>query len=206
MAYPANGVIYVHNGTCSAVYSPYSVNYSANTGCGNATVDSGTGTYNTSLTIGAENDIVVDGNILSATGASSSGNPLLGLIANNFVRVYHPISGSRSNAFGSCGTAANGSGYLANPEIDAAILAIKDSFIVDNYDCGAQSQLGSLKVYGSIAQNYRGAVGTSGNPQTGYLKNYNYDDDLLYREPPHFLDPVFAAWSIQRQTVTPAGT
>ena len=43
--------------------------------------------------------------------------------------------------------------------IDAAILAINHSFIVDNYDCG--SPLGTLTVNGAIAQKYRGAVGTT---------------------------------------------
>ncbi len=53
---------------------------------------------------------------------------MLGLIANNFVRVYHP-----------CSNGTNGSGSLSNPTIDAAILTINHSFIVDNYNCGARS-------------------------------------------------------------------
>ena len=69
--------------------------------------------------------------------------------------------------------------------IDAAILAINHSFIVDNYGCG--SDLGTLTVNGAIAQKYRGAVGTTGG--NGYVKNYNYDDRLKYIEPPSFIEP-----------------
>ena len=38
----------------------------------------------------------------------------------------------------------NGTGSLTDPYIYAAILAVNHSFIVDNYDCGAQ--LGTLTV------------------------------------------------------------
>jgi hypothetical protein len=87
--------------------------------------------------------------------------------------------------------------------IQAAILALNHSFIVDNWDCGAR--LGDLNVEGAIAQYYRGPVGTSGG--TGYLKNYVYNDRLRYREPPYFLDPVQSAWRIARQTeVLPSRT
>ena len=59
------------------------------------------------------------------------------------------------------------------------MLAIKHSFIVDNYNCGAP--LGTLNVNGAIAQKFRGAVGTGGGgSDTGYLKNYNYDERLQY--------------------------
>ena len=48
-------------------------------------------------------------------------------------------------------------------EIDAAILALDHSFIVDNWDCGL---LGALTVKGAIAQKFRGPVGTY-NSSTG---------------------------------------
>ena len=83
--------------------------------------------------------------------------------------------------------------------IDAAILAINHSFIVDNYDCG--DSLGTLTVHGAIAQKYRGAVGTSGAGGTGYLKDYNYDDRLHYIQPPSFIEPVQSDWVIGRETV-----
>ena len=54
---------------------------------------------------------------------------------------------------------------------------------------------------GAIAQKFRGTVGTfsGGTVSTGYIKDYNYNDRLRYREPPYFLDPVQSAWQIIRQ-------
>ncbi len=178
--FPSNGVVYVANGTCSTTYSPFNVTYPSTSGCGNVLIQ---GTYTGALTIAAENDIIIKNDV------KRSGSGMLGLIANNFVRVYHPCSGG-----------TNQTGYIANPDIDAAILTINHSFIVDNYNCGRQSQLGSLNVTGAIAQKYRGAVGTYGSNNTGYAKNYVYDDRLHYLQPPNFIDPVQASWIQARQT------
>ena len=73
---------------------------------------------------------------------------------------------------------SNGPGSITNLRIDAAILAIKHSFIVDHYDCGAG--LGTLHVKGAIAQKYRGAGRRRSGAGTGYIKNYIYDDRLRY--------------------------
>jgi hypothetical protein len=119
---------------------------------------------------------------------------VLGLIANNNVRVYHPVTRSNWNDPNSC---ANAPGTMDNVTIDAAILALTHSFVVDNFRCGAGLQ--KLNVTGAIAQKFRGAVGTgNGSTHTGYIKNYVYDDRLKYRSPPFFLDPVQAAWRVNR--------
>ena len=103
----------------------------------------------------------------------------------------------------SCGNGSNGSGSITNLRIDAAILSIQHSFIVDHYSCG--NPLGNLTVNGAIAQRFRGAVGTFSHPTgqsvSGYSKRYTYDDRLRYISPPHFLDPVESAWHVQRETV-----
>jgi hypothetical protein len=181
---PPGGVIYVQNDpstACSTNYSPFNVTYPASSPCGNAIVRS-SGSYSGQLTIAAQNDIIIDGSLVH------SGNGLLGLIANNFVRVKHP-----------CEDDVDLPGSLSDPVIDAAILAIDHSFIVDHYNCGDDDNLGTLRVNGSIAQKFRGAVGTTRG--TGYTKDYNYDDRLLYQEPPHFFDPVTFAWHVGRQTL-----
>jgi hypothetical protein len=153
------------------------------------------GNYSGALTIAAENDIVVNGSLVH------SGEGVLGLVANNFVRVYHPYSTDTTStqiAHEECGSnGKNGPGSLSNVRIDAAILAINHSFIVDHYDCGAS--LGQLTVNGAIAQKFRGAVGTSGG--TGYKKDYNYDDRLSYLEPPSFTEPVQSEWVVGRETI-----
>jgi hypothetical protein len=71
--------------------------------------------------------------------------------------------------------------------------------MVDNYYCG--DDIGTLTVNGVIAQKFRGAVGTpsqsASGGSTGFRKNYVYDDRLAYKGPPHFLDPVQAAWKLR---------
>lgn len=185
VAFPSSGVVYVKNGSCpgskwpscSSEYSPFSASYpgtSEGSDCGTVYIK---GNYSGELTIAAEGDIVIEGNLTRNSGTQG----LLGLIANNFIRVKHECSGFK----------------LENLKVEAAILAIKHSFIVDHYDCGGE--LGTLTVKGAISQKFRGPVGTTGG--TGYLKNYEYDDRLRYMEPPNFLNPVEPSWHIQRETL-----
>ena len=189
---PANGVVYVDNSTVGACSGGYvrSQTYAgtgrgASTACGNAWVR---GNYAADLTIAADNDVIIEDDLLRTTG---NDGVLLGLIANNFVRVYHPAT-------------FPGSGCVNTGEVgrivDAAILALNHSFIHDNWHCGAPT--GDLRVYGAIAQKFRGPVGTGNGvtPSTGYRKEYVYNDRLRYREPPYFLDPVQASWRISRST------
>jgi hypothetical protein len=216
---PTDGVVYVQNGVgCTSSYSPFTATYPASSGCGNAIVHS-QGTYSGLLTIAAENDVIIDGNIRR----TSSSADLLGLIANNFIRVKHPVcetnqAPSDPDCAGGTGVpgsvteqaakndcdadndgnrAGNGNGSLSNVTIDAALMSIDHSFIVDHYDCG--TSLGTLTVNGAISQKFRGAVGTTGG--TGYIKDYNYDDRLRFQEPPHFFDPVQSSWHVQRETL-----
>jgi len=190
LAMPANGVVYVDydnaRGCSQTSYQPLNP-YGDDPGCADVRVD---GSYSSDLTIASAKDILVDGNVTLASGSDA----MLGLIANNFVRVYHPVNRDANDPT-SC---TNATGTMSNVEIDAAILALNHSFTVDNYYCG--SALNTLTVSGTIAQRFRGPVGTgsSGNIATGYLKSYGYDDRLRLREPPHFIDPVQASWRIQR--------
>jgi len=200
LPYPSNGVLYVSSSSCSTTYTPFGVTYttvsptwaySGGSGCGTVTVH---GTVGQSLTIASDNDVMVDGNI-----TTSNGN-LLGLIAQNYVRIFHPMTGSTNSTCPAGQTNLTGSSTTPNslngPTVDAAMLALTGSFIVDNYNCGAQ--LGNLNVTGSIGQIYRGPVGLIGS--AGYLKNYTYDDNLRDVEPPHFIEPVQAAWHVIRET------
>jgi len=187
-AYPPEGVIYVQSGVgCGVFYDPTKTDPSQTpSACGDVYVS---GSYASDLTIATEKDIIVNGNI---TGSNDS---ILGLIANNFVRVNHTVTGRSQNWDGnSYDWSCNTSGTVVN-RIDAAILALNYSFIVDNWYCGGL--LGNLTVNGVIAQKYRGIVGRIGS--SGYLKDYNYDDRLRYRQPPHFLDPVQTSWRILRE-------
>ena len=188
---PSNGVIYVSNSSCSTGTTvPMLARYNESSGCGNLYI---TGTYSQSLTIATANDIIVGGP--GVANGNLTRDPtkdvVLGLIATNFVRVYHPVTRSDWNDENNC---TNAAGTQNNVTIDAAILTLKHSFTVDNYRCGAKLQ--TLRVMGAIAQKFRGPVGTT--RPTGYTKDYEYDDRLKYRSPPFFLDPVSAAWKINR--------
>ncbi len=184
---PTNGVIYVRNENgCSVGYNRNQT-YNNPAACGDAWVK---GNYSGNITIAADNDVIVNGNL-----TRNSDDLLLGLIANNFVRVYHPLSWTSSGWGDDDDQCSNGAGSLQNLRIDAAILALNHSFIVDNWYCG--NDLGNLRIYGAIAQRFRGPVGTSGG--TGYTKAYEYNNRLKYREPPFFLDPVQSAWRVARQ-------
>ena len=181
MALPPNGVIYVQNGVCGTAYS-LNQDYTDPAGCADLYLK---GNYSQSLTIASENDIIVNGNIVRNGGAT------LGMIPNNLVRVYHPVTNRSGNNCTNSGTSPT------NISIDGAILSLQHSFIVDNYFCGAP--LGTLTVNGAIAQNFRGPVGTGGASITsGYVKNYNYDDRLRYTTPPYFLSPIQAPWDVFR--------
>ena len=171
---PPNGVVYVEDGVCGEGYEPLTP-YASPAGCGDVWLK---GSYSQDLTVAAERDVILEDDVIRTADA------VLGVIGNQFVRVYHPA----------CDTSGPGS-----IRIDAAILALNHSFTVDNYFCGGP--LGTLTVNGVIAQKFRGPVGTGGTTvSTGYIKNYNYDDRLGLRQPPHFLDPVQSAWRIQRQS------
>jgi Tfp pilus assembly protein PilX len=148
------------------------------------------GVLNGTTTVGSSQDIVAVGNVTYADQSATS-NDILGLIPTHFMWVYHPVRSSDS------------SNMLSTPvtEIDGAILAVSDSFIVQNYNLGAAISSGSsnkLTVMGAIAQNYRGTVATSssGTIRTGYLKNYVYDTRFQRgAQPPYFLQPVSTQWT-----------
>jgi Tfp pilus assembly protein PilX len=253
LKWPANGLIYVANSDegCGYQFSAHEADgpreKGLETNCGNVYVH---GSYSQSLTIAAENDVIVNGSLYPTSvagnlgGTAPTGTNVLGLIATNFVRVYHPVgetyeaNESRQTHSGhttityTCnnGDSLNGTtckyqndqngcdapnltasedkaaggygwGKQENIWIYAAILSTRNSFVVDNYDCG--SELGKLHVYGAIAQNFRGIVGTSAN--TGYLKGYEYDQRLASDEPPYFLQPLNTGWEIERETANQGG-
>ena len=227
IAYPPNGIIYVAGG-CSVPYSPFGPKpkYTEDYTCGNVYVH---GYYTSSLTIASENDVVINGNLTTPVNSAKvpTTNALLGLIANNFVRIYHPVeefykgSGSKeetcsgsdkysstqkkceyTDSASEC-DAHNAAGDLKAPEIYAAMLAVKHAVIVDNYICGEPS-LGSLEVYGAVAGLYtNGFTGEFSGSSIihGYPYDANYDDRLQVEEPPHFLNPIEASWFVQRETL-----
>jgi hypothetical protein len=128
----------------------------------------------------------------------------------------HGVTTRASSSFAQCAAASGGgnvtdivSQTLHNPTIDAAILALQHSFIVDNFDCGSPANTGNLNIYGALAQKFRGTVGTTGGGgvSTGYLKQYNYDNRLAVLLPPYLFDISTSGWLLSRETLcVPNGT
>jgi hypothetical protein len=208
IALPTNGVIYVES--VPAVADAYTQSTPTtpciNSGAGNSlgypqandmtTFGCKTGdvflegSLKGQLTIAAENNIVLTWHVDYAGG--SAGTDLLGLVANNYIEVYHPVkctSGSTPCSAGTNLTPTGKTGIFSNVRINAAILSVNHSFRVENYRWG--STLGTLNVTGAIAQRYRGIVGSG---SSGFAKNYVYDARLRYASPPKFLDPVQSAY------------
>ncbi len=214
VAYPPNGVIYVSGG-CAEAYSPYGPKpkYSEDQKCGNVYIH---GEYTNSLTVAAENDVIINGNLTTPTNSAGTPttNALLGLIANNFVRIYHPVvptypsvilskketcktngagETEKLNAKKECEytdnaaecDAPNAAGDLENPKIYAAMLAVKHAVIVNNYICGLP-ELGNLNVYGAVAGLYTNGF-TGEFSGSSIIHGYPYNanyDDRLQVEEP----------------------
>lgn len=194
---PANGVVYVQSvpagatsvpctkPTTSWVSAPNPVGYPAYAGdvtkygCTDGDVFV-SGTLAGGLTIGSDHNVVITDDVKYKDG--TTGSDILGLIAQNYVEVYHPVNSSGTNL----------STAISNLTIQAAMLSMTHSFRVQNYNKGAT--LGTLAVKGVIAQKFRGAVGTVGS--TGYTKSYSYDTRLRYLSPPHFIDPVQSSYQV----------
>lgn len=138
------------------------------------------GTLQGHLTIASQNYIYIVGDLLY----NNNQQDLLGLVAQNAVWVWDPMK--NINSSGPSGTALLGQ----NRTIYAAILSVAHTFQVQNYQIGGAR--GTLKVVGSIAQNFRGTVGQGSN---GFLKDYGYDTRLTYSSPPKFLMPTSTTYN-----------
>lgn len=213
---PANGLVLVQNvpssqaqpssGACAAgAVGGYPVSGDYNATLPEANCRYGTifveGTLKGRVTLSADNNVVVTDDLVYAGG--ENGTDVLGLIAANSVQIYHPVGQTCQFSFlGICfewsrtqqNLRAPDGALNTDPVVHASVLTLQHSFEVQAYDVGAE--LGAIHLYGSIAQRFRGLVGTSGSGSggTGYLKDYHYDSRLRYAPPPYFLDPVRASW------------
>jgi hypothetical protein len=226
---PANGVVYVQN--CPANDSSCTFDPLQNAGEpdyagpseGDAIVH---GTVGSPLTVAAANNVVIDENLCyysTSTSCPTSSNqvsnlpgqppPILGLIAQNFVVLNHPVVfDSQTDQYQNepiCGTSG---AYpppdcdLENPVVDAVALALNHSFAVANYTQG--QPLGTMSVLGSIEGEWTDVEGTynfdsNGNPylSSGYNVDYNYDTRLATNAPPYYLNPGTPSWALASITL-----
>lgn len=174
---PSNGNVIGYPTTNETV--PFSGAY----GCRNGDVFV-EGTLKGNMTIAAENYIYVTGDIRYR----DAGEDMLGLVGNNAVWVWNPIRTS-----GSTHTSLLGNTHR---RIDAAILSVAHTFMVQNFDKGGPR--GTLSVNGAIGQKYRGPVGNGSGAtmSNGYAKDYNYDERFRYTAPPKFLSPVTTTYGV----------
>lgn len=150
------------------------------------------GTVKGRVTVATSSDVVVVGNTTYAGGLT--GTDALGLIPQNFAWIYHPVDSSGANI-----PLPGGPVTL----LDAAVLSVSHSLVVQNYDKGAAISTPTsnrLRVRGAIAQRYRGVVGTTPTPTTatGYLKDYQFDPRLAKAPPPYFLKPVNSPYYVAK--------
>lgn len=179
------------------------------------------GTVKGRVTVAAEQSVIVTGDLVLASGLN--GDDMLGLVATNSVEVFHPrmvtVRSTSSRQWSTSTTneqEASHSSYnegtwprrYSDPgtggrfpsngiQIAGSIQTLQHSFFVQRYNVGPNS--GTLMVRGSIAQRWRGAVGTGtgGTGSTGYSKLYTYDERLRFSAPPYFPHWVNAEWSLR---------
>lgn len=175
------------------------------------------------VTVYADHTIVITGDLLT----EDNNTDLLGLMAGGSIEVYNPVlvtygtaatgtdyiwtdptPGERANAstWGSWprnipGTDNDGQSGLV-VRIEAAMIAGTGSFRLQNWKIGGD--LGTIEVYGSIAQHFRGVVaweealvlGEAPTLLSGYRKHYIYNTNLTTSRPLLFAPLTNGVWEI----------
>jgi hypothetical protein len=167
------------------------------------------GTLSGRTTIAADNYVYATSDIVYNDASAD----VLGLVGQNGVWVWNPVVCSTTITFSNGNPNCSGGTWKygnsdSTPEIDAAILSVAHTFMVQNYD-GSDANLGArgtLTVKGAIAQRFRGPVATSssGTIVTGFQKNYAYDSRFKNTAPPKFLTPVSTTYGVTQFSGTAA--
>ena len=177
------------------------------TGVATATCSS-PGTLKGQLTIASENNVNAVGNVTYNGGLA--GTDLLGLVANNYVQIYHPVSCTtrRDRLDLQHHDTGGWRCRLRNARIDGAILSLAHSFRVQNWSAGAP--LGTL----TDQRRDRAALPRRGRDELGWHRRVGVREGATptttgckYLSPPKFLDPVAAAWGANTwaEIVNPSG-
>jgi Tfp pilus assembly protein PilX len=177
------------------------------------------GTLKGRTTVSAAQSVIATGDLVLAGGMN--GSDMLGLVATNSVEVFHPRIGTVTSTLvnGGChsncaykwgsvqneqeeptGTwptrytdpTTNSVNPTSGIQIAGSIQTLQHSFYVQKYSVGGAA--GQLLVNGSIAQRWRGIVGSGSN---GYKKDYRYDTRLKYSAPPYFPKWTDSQWSLR---------
>lgn len=131
------------------------------------------GTIEGSYTVHSEQDITITGDLQYNTNPidDPSSTDLLGIVGEKNVIIADDAHQD------------NGSSDLT---IHASIMALDKSFSAENYNSGGAR--GDLNLLGGIIQEERGPMGTfsGGSIQSGFNKQYVYDERLMELVPPEF--------------------
>ena len=149
------------------------------------------------MTMAAMNFIYVTGDITY----SDNQLDVLGLVGENAVWIWNPMEDIEGSSTVSKNDDDGDPLLSKNRTIYAAILSVKHTIQVQNYHVGAHR--GTLTIVGSMAQKFRGTVGT-GSGSTGYFKDYGYDLRLTYMSPPKYLTPTSTTFDTTQIAGVPA--
>lgn len=146
------------------------------------------GTTNGRMTVAAENFVYITGDLRYADNVED----MLGVVGQNAIWLYNPMK--------TCGSSCTAM-LPKERTIYASLLSVKHTIQVQNWDKGVSR--GTLNIVGSMAQKFRGTVGT-GNGTTGYAKYYKYDPRLTYSAPPKYLVPTSTTFSASQIAGVPS--
>jgi hypothetical protein len=154
------------------------------------------GTLTGSLTVGTNRNIIITSDIKYSKVPTDSS-----LCIDGTVAADGRLCSSDDSELSMLGIIAEkqvivSSSAPHNIEIDASIMAMDESFIVENWNKDSDPSTpgfqpkGTLEVFGGIIQDTRGPVGTFDSTtntfRTGYSKNYIYDSRFETNPPLYF--------------------
>jgi len=160
------------------------------------------------LTVAAMNNVIIDSDLTYCNDPTSPGltpacpgpsypavaptypgtSSVLGLIANEYVEVNNP--GGASKRCGSGGALAPPACWPGNIDIDATVLALNHTFLVNNWASSTNTLPYTIYQYGAAAEKYFEVFGTfvgSGTLNTGYNTYSVWDNRLAVFGPPDYL-------------------
>lgn len=149
------------------------------------------GTLDGRLTVGAEDDVFITDHLRQQDPTGD----VLGLVANNFLWNYHPVSANLGGEqYELCGGSC-----MQDVVIQASIMSVQHAYGTVYPSAGASQ--GTIRLHGSLVQKWRNNVGDGAFGTTahrGYAKDYRYDPQLRFTQPPHFLQPGSLVWGVSR--------
>jgi hypothetical protein len=184
------------------------------------------GDFDGKLTLGADGDALIMSDLKYSNGGGThhahDGSDRLGIVAKGAVEVYNPVQCLL--AIGTCLELNNLPAVLPGHsiEVDAAIMSLEHRFGTQlpllqpnvyasllNGIAQLSSTTPSIKLYGSVAQRYRGILGAdvldlgvnvdginvaSADVNIGYKADFTYDQHLRDSAPPFFPTPASPGW------------